>query len=115
MSETRTRAIVKERSIGRCERCGHPGAEMHHRKNRSQMGRWSASNIVLLCRPCHHWVGMNPNAAGLVGLHVLSYENPADIPIRTGDVPFLLDDDGGFIACCESDVLSPTPGVKVRP
>lgn len=110
--EAATRVVVKNRSMGWCERCGRIGQEMHHRKNRSQGGDWRASNITLLCLSCHNWVGSNPNAARLVGLHVREPENPADIPIRTGDVPYLLDDDGGFVACCDSDVLSPMPGVK---
>lgn len=110
-TEAKTRAIVKERCMGHCERCAARGAEMHHRKNRSQGGEWSPSNIVCLCSKCHNWVGANPIAAHEVGLHVRPWEDPEDSPIKTGNVPFLLDNDGCFTTLHDDDVLTlPLPG-----
>lgn len=35
------------------------------------------SNIVLVCRLHHDWIGEHPDAAHLLGLHGYSYERPA--------------------------------------
>lgn len=109
-TEATTRVVVKERSMGRCEKCGNPGAQMHHRKNRSQRGQWNPANIVYLCVKCHDWVGQYPVDAHTVGLHVLPTEDPEEVPITTGNVPFLLDIDGGFTPCDPWGVLLPIPG-----
>jgi hypothetical protein len=109
-AESATREIVTERSMGRCEKCGNPGAQMHHRKNRSQGGLWSPSNIIFLCVEDHNWVGNNPVEAAVVGLHLLPEDDPASVPILTGDVPFLMDEDGGFTPVNPEDALWPLPG-----
>jgi hypothetical protein len=33
---------------------------MHHRKNRSQGGQWTPSNIVRLCGDCHRYLTHHP-------------------------------------------------------
>lgn len=53
--ETACRSVVAKRSGGFCETCGEPGAlDKAHRVARSQGGEWRASNILDLCRRCHH-------------------------------------------------------------
>ncbi len=96
--EKRTRQIVLERAEGACERCGrHPGTDQHHLVNRSAGGKWEPSNIVLLCRPCHSWVGLNPNDAHEVGLHYRSWEVPGSRAVLRWGVFVLLWDDGSFV------------------
>jgi len=104
MNETRCRAIVKGRSGGCCEMCGAPAESMHHRKNRSQGGKWEPSNIVQLCgdgsRKCH---GMLTNTNGRrlefedKGWIVPSYLAPVDVPFAHGlHGHVFLDDAGGW-------------------
>lgn len=80
-----THASVMERSKGLCERCGRGGESDHHRKNRSQGGRWSNENIIRLCgdgtRGCHGWVTQHPSAAAEEGYHVKPWEEPALVPV----------------------------------
>lgn len=100
--ESRTRALVAERSGGWCEICGVMRAEsVHHRRKRSQGGPWSASNCVHVCgdgvRGCHGWVEHHPHAAHEKGFHLEHGEKPAETPIISGlhgRVPVLLSDDG---------------------
>lgn len=81
MSEARCRKDVKDRSAGRCEKCGGHGSEVHHRKNRSQGGGWDTANCVLLCRPCHHWVTVNPALARESGWAVARHDDPESVPV----------------------------------
>lgn len=78
--ERRARAAVKERDQGMCVRCGGPGTNWDHRKNRSQGGRWEASNGQTLCGSgttgCHGFVTQNPAAAVLEGFTVPSWARP---------------------------------------
>jgi hypothetical protein len=81
--ERATRAAVTTRSGGRCELCRAPGAQMHHRKNRSQGGRWSPANIMHLCVPCHRYFTEHPSVAYLIGVSVRRRQEPADIIVHT--------------------------------
>lgn len=82
MGEISCRRAVVERSNGLCEKCGQQrGAEAHHRKNRSQGGKWEISNILLLCRDCHLWVTINPEAAHKSGWAVKSHENTEKVAV----------------------------------
>lgn len=96
MSETTCRRVVWERSQGLCERCGQRGAEMHHRVNRSAGGKWSASNIVRLCTPCHGEITEDPIGAEPDGWHVPGWVDPASVPVllHMYAAMMLLDDDG---------------------
>lgn len=100
MSEARARRLVAERSGGVCERCGRARAgEWHHRVNRSQGGRWTASNGLHLCGTCHGWVTAHPEAAAAPGCGwaLRSWQDPLAVPVRLhlwGLV--LLDDCGCF-------------------
>ncbi|HEX7022621.1 MAG TPA: HNH endonuclease signature motif containing protein [Trueperaceae bacterium] len=51
---------VTLRASGRCEICGRPGLEMHHRRRRAQGGKDSPENLLLLCRECHDFIHHNP-------------------------------------------------------
>lgn len=107
-AEERTgRPLVVARSGGWCEIrmdgvCLGRASDWHHRKNRSQGGRWLASNGLHACRACHYAV---TNTEG----HRAEYEDkgwivpgqvdphtvPALIHTATlGHTYVLLDDDG---------------------
>lgn len=85
--ESKVRIILAARSGGLCERCGRPGQSLHHRKNRSQGGPWSASNCVWVCgdgvRGCHGWIGQHPLAAKDEGFAVPRNGDPAQVPIQS--------------------------------
>lgn len=88
--ERRARAAVKERDQGLCVRCGRPGNNWDHRKNRSQGGRWEATNGQTLCGSgttgCHGWRTQNPAPALLEGFAVPSWERPELWPAWRFDV-----------------------------
>lgn len=53
--------MVIARAGERCERCGAPGADIHHRRARGMGGSRDPhanlpGNLVLLCRGCHDWI-----------------------------------------------------------
>lgn len=97
-------AAVLERAGGSCERCGTPlrgqrgfDWSIHHRKNRSQGGRNTPSNLMALCghgaSRCHGFVTENPELAKAEGTHVPSWNDPAYVPVNTlGRLRMLLDD-----------------------
>lgn len=76
----RARAAVNERDQGACVRCGQRGTNWDHRKNRSQGGRWEASNGQVMCGSgttgCHGWKTENPAEAMGLGFAVPSYARP---------------------------------------
>jgi transposase-like protein len=81
-TEFTTRLAVRERSNGACERCDAARAtDMHHRKNRSQSGKWHPANIVHLCALCHVEITANPKASRESGFSIRQHEDPADIPL----------------------------------
>ena len=47
------RAAVWRRDGGRCRACHRRADQLHHVQYRSQGGRWTTANGVLLCRACH--------------------------------------------------------------
>ena len=102
MNESLCRSMVKERANGLCEKCGNRGSDMHHRKNRSQGGQWCPTNIVLLCRDCHHKITVNPGLAEEDGWTVKRCDEPADIPVVASTMynplpqTVYLTADGGF-------------------
>jgi 5-methylcytosine-specific restriction endonuclease McrA len=107
VNEAKCRAIVKARSNLICEICGRKrGEQMHHRKNRSQSGKWTPSNILNLCVLCHHETTVSPRTAAKLGHTVLSFENPLEKPVLLfhGGVRrrVLLDDLGGVTPLWEA-------------
>jgi hypothetical protein len=78
--EAGTRRAVTARSGGICEWCSAArGAEMHHRKNRSQGGGWHPANILHLCVACHGRVTRSPDWARSQGLTVLEHQDAAAV------------------------------------
>lgn len=94
VGERRARELVRSRAAGWCETCcAEEGTEWHHRKNRSQGGRWAASNGLLVCPGCHRWITTHPRGAQAKGWSVKSHEVPAAVPVwRWGDWVLLADD-----------------------
>lgn len=101
MSEASARKAVYRRSRGVCERCGNrPATEWHHRRNRSQLGRWAAGNGLHLCSPCHRWVTEHPAESYVGGWLVRGTDDPenddpAMTPVLYRGRLVLLDDNGG--------------------
>lgn len=100
-SQAEGRRLVYGRSSGECEAgvpdvCAGIAREWHHRLNRSQGGRWDASNGLHLCRPCHAYVTDKArNEAKEKGWAVApGVTPPADVPVLRRGVWVLLDDAG---------------------
>lgn len=83
--ERRARRIVGRRSGGWCEVCDRAGAtEWHHRKNRSQGGRWCPANGLHVCSECHRYITTHPEAARQQGWAVPRESDPATAPVWLG-------------------------------
>jgi HNH endonuclease len=97
MNEKKARALLYERSNRACEMCDRaPATEAHHRKNRSQGGRWSPENLIHVCHSCHVHVTTNPAAAREQGWAVGRNFTPAEVPVWiAGRGRVLLDASGG--------------------
>jgi len=91
--------IVTERDPV-CVWCEARGIQRDHRKNRSQGGLTTPSNLQGLCLACHQIKTEHPAIALTVGLSVPSYARPELWPalrLKAGRVRFVLyDDEGGF-------------------
>lgn len=114
MTEAKTRDLVRKRSIliyemmmptwldsvqPLCEFCGkRPLDEMHHRKYRSQGGRWCPSNIVGLCWQCHKQATVRPSWAYVLGISVCGSDDPLLVPCTVwySEQPVMLDEHGGW-------------------
>lgn len=99
------RDLVYGRSDGRCEAwipgvCIGMAREWHHRLNRSQGGRWDASNGLHLCKPCHAYVTDKArDEAKAKGWAVApGITSPIEVPVLRRGVWVLLDDEGGMAA-----------------
>lgn len=82
----RRRLLIQDRALGKCERCGGPGHDVHHRQPRQMGGTrradvHDASNLVLLCRGCHVDVEAHREEAYSVGWLVHSWGDPAAVPV----------------------------------
>lgn len=118
--ETRARAIVARRDAGRCVRCRRfaHGLNFDHRVNRSQGGRWSASNGQMLCGSgttgCHGWATTHPELAIADGWSVPGWGDPQTWPSRRWVhdelVWVLLDDSGGFTRITDEDARNRMDG-----
>jgi hypothetical protein len=97
-TERKTRVAVRNRSDGICERCGSAEAtDMHHRKNRSQSGKWHPANIMHLCALCHVEITAHPNESVERGHTVLSHQEPTDVPVLYRSARVFLTDDGDYM------------------
>lgn len=93
--ERNARKVMKARSQGTCEVCAAaPATDAHHRRNRSQGGRWSPENLLHLCHDDHMAITVNPALARSRGWSVLSTDDPAEMPVFLAGLGwvFLLDD-----------------------
>lgn len=95
-TEATTRKAVKERSGEVCELCSMPAVQMHHRRNRSQLGKWHPANIIHVCVACHHIIGANPSWSSEHGYTVLSHEDPASKAVLLTCGWVCLTDDGTY-------------------
>ena len=90
----KARALVAVRSMGRCERCGMRGSEIHHRLRRRDGGH-PVGILVNLCGTCHRWAHANPVAAKATGFIIGPWHaDPNSVPIKTYSEWVLFDDDG---------------------
>lgn len=79
ITEAQGRAIVMERSQGRCELCGRQGDGVHHRLKRSAGGTWSPANLLRLCGSgttrCHGHIEAEPVLSQELGLWTPRHED----------------------------------------
>lgn len=96
--ERQARKVVRARSLGLCELDGRaPATEMHHRRNRSQGGAWTASNLLHLCSAHHLHVTTNPQASRDQGWAVPSHREPSGVPVWLARLGWVfLDDHGNY-------------------
>ena len=94
------RALVLERSRGRCECCGDPlhgRVEVHHRKLRSQGGPDAAENLLVLRASHHAHAHGQPTYSYDRGLLVHCADDPATAPLLLhGRRRVLLTTDGRY-------------------
>jgi hypothetical protein len=102
--ENRARELVYARSLGMCEiqldGCTQLASDWHHRQNRSQLGKWTASNGLHLCRHCHSKVTDTQGNRRFYeqrGWIVRSGVDPAEVPVVLWPCGLVyLQDDGGI-------------------
>lgn len=96
-AERHGKDVVRARSGGLCEACGmRRVADVHHRKNRSQGGRWDPSNLLGICRTCHDWIGDNRVGARVRGWAVWRDGDPRDLLVLRRGTWVELGDDGSL-------------------
>lgn len=81
-----SRVAVRERARGRCERCGGPGSQWHHRRRRAVVDehRHAPCNGVWLCQSCHAYIHSHPIDGRMDGFIVPSVtDHPANVPVQT--------------------------------
>lgn len=103
--ESRARKLVYARSLGMCEirldGCTQLASDWHHRQNRSQLGKWTASNGLHLCRNCHAKVTDTKGNRRFYeqrGWIVRSGLDPATVPVVLWPCGLVyLQDDGSIV------------------
>jgi hypothetical protein len=100
--EVIARNIIRDRSDRICERCGGaPATDAHHRRNRSQGGKWEASNLMHLCRDCHAYITTNPTESYEQGWMVRRIDDPSKTPVWLFGWGFVYLTDSGKIELFE--------------
>lgn len=85
--EVEARRVVRQRSGGTCEVCGHARAtNFQHRQGKAQMGAWTAQNGLDVCgmgnvSGCHGHIHQFPGEAYELGWSVRSGHDPAATPV----------------------------------
>ena len=79
-----TRQAVIDRAGRKCERCGQPGEQIHHRKPRGMGGTSDPAinafpNLVLVCVTCHDEIERNRQMAYESGWLVHRWQDPAEV------------------------------------
>lgn len=101
-----TKALIWQRSKGRCDRCGlGVGESMHfHHRTPRRMGGTSRddlslpSNGLLLHPGCHDYIESKRKVAAQLGFLVGYGSEPRTVPIMTGWTGWVwLDKEGGYI------------------
>ena len=106
-----TRRLLRQRSDGACECCGlQLATNAHHRKNKSQLGADSLSNLLHLCGSgttgCHGYITEHPAESYLKGWSVRSTEEPRDSPVLYRGSLVILDDLGNLESYPGSGVVA---------
>lgn len=118
MNERLARRLVRERSGGICEVCAIAYAtNFHHRKNRSQGGRWTPENGLDVCGSgstgCHGFITANPKLSYEYGWAVRSRMNPELVAVRlAGRGWTFLDSTGAYLPITAD---RPGPPVEAPP
>ncbi len=106
-------AVVMARSSGRCEVCGAPGTQTHHRIPGGMGGSRDPShslpgNLLRICLACHDFAHREVTVARDLGLLVRRGQNSTEVPVQLfipgvlgWDLPALcrvrLTDDGQYV------------------
>lgn len=83
----KTRKLICERALYRCERCSaNNPTDAHHRRARGLGGSKdpltnTAANGVFICRPCHSDIESNRTRALMDGWLLRQGQDPRDIPV----------------------------------
>ena len=87
---------VIERAAGACEACRFTAAgkmDLHHRRLRSQGGQHTVENLLWVHDYCHDTIHQHPAISYRQGMLVHSWDDPADVPVRTfGSLTILADE-----------------------
>lgn len=99
-------ADVRARDGG-CVLCGSPDVDVHHRITRSRgpsaRSIYGMDNLVSLCRHHHGWVGTNPGDAALVGLYLMSGEDPQRVAVHRHGREWVLFHPDGTVEHCPTN------------
>jgi hypothetical protein len=106
VNEKKARELLAARSNGICELCSAARAtNAHHRKNASQGGQWTPSNLLHLCGSgstgCHGHVTTHPQVSREQGWSVPSRLDPAETPVWVAWRGWVFLDDTGSIEQAE--------------
>jgi 5-methylcytosine-specific restriction protein A len=104
----RSRKAVLARSGNRCELCGRPATNTHHRRPRGGGGSKDPAtnlpaNLLRLCGSgtvgCHALIESRRTWAYDLGLLVHQGQDPSRVPVRFNASWVLLDNRGGMTPC----------------
>ncbi len=93
------RDLIRARSGGHCEVCGHQAVQVHHRRPRGMGGSTAAdtntaANALDLCVSCHLWIEGYRAEAYRMGWLVRQHHSPSVAPVLWRGEWRWLDDEG---------------------